>query len=230
MGNVLGVFLVTLPVSSLRADIAEYRGTKVYVWPGKVSGDLESRKQQLAEQIAQYSRLAGSMRSAPRQPHDPFWTNRRRVVEGIQPRNCQGVRKILVDSYLPESVSGYFQYGNCGEGAVVAICLAKHYGFPKSDVLHCQNRYRNLFDEQGVPRIKHQFGVLRMGDTWCLLDRWNRFQGGLRLEPIIENGKHLRAEHDPERLLYHLTTPNGGNFFAGARVSEEIEAREPTLW
>jgi len=27
-----------------------------------------------------------------------------------------------------------------------------------------------------------------------LLDRWNRFQGGLKLEPIMKDGKHLRAK------------------------------------
>jgi hypothetical protein len=169
------------------------------------------------------------MRTAPRHPNDPFWAARKRVVEHIMPRNCDGVRRTLVEKLFPESMSGYYQYGNCGEGAVVTICLAKHFGFPKQDVLHCQNRYKTSSPNE-VPRIKHQFGLLRLGDTWGLLDRWNRFQTGLRLEPIIENGKHLRAVHDPSRKLYRLTTPNGGNFFAGPRVSEEIEAKEPTYW
>jgi len=216
---------------SARADVGQHNGRSIFVWPSKAAAgaDVESRKRALAEQIAQYSRLAGSMRSAPRHPNDPFWANRKKIVENILPRNCDGVRRTLVEKLFKDSMSGFYQYGNCGEGAVVTICLAKQFGFPKQDVLHCQNRYKTSNPDE-VPRIKHQFGVLRLGDTWGLLDRWNRFQTGLKLEPIIVNGQHARAKHDPTRKLYRLTTPSGGNFFAGARVSEEIEAKVPTYW
>jgi hypothetical protein len=211
------------------ADIGEHKGTKIFLWPGKTPTDLENRKKALGEQISQYSKLAGHMKNAPRSPSDPFWAERKKLIASIWPCDCNGVRKTLIDTLFKQSMDGFYQYGNCGEGAIVTICLAKHYGFQKADILHCQNRYKSS-DPTKAPRLKHQFGVLRIGDSWYLLDRWNRFQGGLKLEPIIRDGKHARAQWDATRKLYRLTTPSGGNFFAGARVSEEIEAKEPTYW
>lgn len=211
------------------ADVGEHKGTRIFRWPAPPPTDLEGRKKALGEQISQYSKLAGHMKNASRSPSDPFWAERKKLIASIWPCDCNGVRKTLIDTLFKESMDGFYQYGNCGEGAIVTICLAKHYGFAKSDILHCQNRYKST-DATKPPRLKHQFGVLRIGDSWYLLDRWNRFQGGLKLEPIIRDGKHARAQWDPTRKLYKLTTPSGGNFFAGARVSEEIEAKEPTYW
>lgn len=229
-GSLLSLLaLITLLAAPARADVGEHRGAKIYVWPGKGPSDLEGRKKALGEQISQYSRLAGHMKNAPRSPSDPFWAERKKLIASIWPCDCNGVRKTLIDHLFERSMDGYYQYGNCGEGAIVTICLAKHYGFAKTDVLHCQNRYKSN-DPAKEPRLKHQFGLLRIGDSWYLLDRWNRFQGGLKLEPIMKDGKHQRAKWDPTRKLYRLTTPSGGNFFAGARVSEEIEAKAPTYW
>jgi len=226
---ILVVLLGTILTTSSPADIGEHQGTKIFVWPGKAPSDLEAKKRALGEQISQYSRLAGHMKNAPRSPSDPFWAERKKLIASIWPGDCSGVKKTLIDRLFKKPIDGFYQYGNCGEGAIVTICLAKHYGFPKSDVLHCQNRYKTS-NPDAVPRLKHQFGVLRIGDSWYLLDRWNRFQGGLKLEPIVKDGKHLRSKWDSSRKLYRLTTPSGGNFFAGARVSEEIEVKEPTYW
>jgi hypothetical protein len=212
------------------ADIGTHKGRKIFVWPGKVTetSDVEALKKELAKQIRQYSRYVASYRRAPAAPNHPLWQARKDRIRKMR-RGCAGVRKTLVDTLFEESISGYYQYGNCGEGALVTICLAKHYGFPKKDVLHCQNRFKRSKPGE-APKIKHQFGLLRIGDTWCLLDRWNRFQDGLKLEPIIRNGRHAVAEHDKTRKLYRLTTPRGGNFFTSARASEEIEARPPPYW
>ena len=218
-----------LSAGSARADVGTHKGTSIFVWPGKGPADLEPRKKALAEQISQYSRLAGNMNRAPRGTSDPFWAERKKMLATLHPNTCDCIRKKLVETFFEKPLDGFYQYGNCGEGALVTICLAKHYGFAKSDILHCQNRYKSK-DPNTAPRLKHQFGVLRIGDSWYLLDRWNRFQGGLKLEPIMKDGRHLRSKWDSTRKLYRLTTPSGGNFFAGARVSEEIEAKSPTHW
>jgi hypothetical protein len=218
-----------LAAGSAWADVGTYRGTSVFVWPTKIPDGLDARKAALGEQISQYSRLAGNMNRAPRAVSDPFWAERKKLLDSLRPNNCDCIRKKLVETYMKQPLDGYYQYGNCGEGALVSICLAKQYGFQKSDILHCQNRYKAK-DPNVEPQLKHQFGLLKLGDSWYLLDRWNRFQGGLRLEPIMKDGRQLRSKWDSSRKLYRLTTPSGGNFFAGARVSEEIEAKEPTYW
>lgn len=226
--SILALALALLLPAFAAADLGAHNGKKIFLWPGKAAGDVDTRKKELAEQIRQYSRYVASYRTAPVRSNHPLWQARKDRIQKMR-RGCDGVRKNLVDILLEESLSGFYQYGNCGEGALVTICLAKHFGFPKEDVMHCQNRYKTSGPGE-TPRIKHQFGLLRVGDTWCLLDRWNRFQCGLRLEPILRDGRHATAEHDRSRKLYRLTTPNGGNFFAGPRVSEEIEARPPAYW
>lgn len=214
------------------ADVGTHQGKSIFVWPSKsqVPSSREARKAALAEQIRQYSQLTGNMRRVRHEPLDGFWDQRKLRLSRMKGTGCNCVRKNLVEKLFSNPLGGYFQYGNCGEGAVVTICLAKHYGFAKKDVLHCQNRYKTVTPGERIPRIKHQFGLLRDGDTWCLLDRWNRFQGGLKLVPIMEGRKHLSSPHDRSRKLYLLTTPNGGSFFAGPRASEQVEVKGPTFW
>ncbi len=224
------VFAAFLTLDVCYADTGVHQGRKIFVWPAKnTAKDVETRLKLLGEQIKQYSTLAGSMRTARRGVSDPFWDWRKGRFREIRRKTCPCVQKVLVDTMLEPSMNGYYQYGNCGEGSMVTICLAKHYGFSRKDILHCQNRYKSAQPGK-PPRIKHQFGVLRVGNEWYLLDRWNKFQGGLKLTPILKNGRHATAEHDSNRKLYLLTTPKGGSFFAGANVSEEIEARSPPYW
>jgi len=120
--------MVAILTSSARADVGEHQGTKIFVWPGKVPGDLEAKKRSLGEQISQDSRLAGHMKNAPRSPSDPFWAERKKLIASIWPSDCSGVKKTLIDRLFKKPIDGYYQYGNCGEGAIVTICLAKHYG------------------------------------------------------------------------------------------------------
>jgi hypothetical protein len=171
-----------------------------YEWPNSIKEILklngEMKQKALGEEIDEFSRKVGTCYD--REPvglAEKTWceVKRDQNIEKIFLANglknlCNKVKKYLVDTKLPNSKkdpSPYCQYANCGEGQYVAACLAYQMGYRADEIRLCDSQYDHAWTL--VPEVGKT-------GSYCLLDRWNTFRCGVKLQGKQEDSYIWRGD------------------------------------
>jgi len=156
----------------LSLDKGQHQGQEVFTWPAP--GEVIHRDyERLKELMTQYSQLVGTSRNpdfqgtsgefAWRLPggiRDNQWACVKKAGPFGSDKWCEAVVDQFVNRFVP-SGSKYRQYGNCGEGARVGVCLAKRAGFRDDEIKLCE------------ATADHVFAIVKRDPKWCVLERWD---------------------------------------------------------
>lgn len=143
---------------------------KRFCWPSpeeNMSRDFDK----LGVSMSHYATLVGTcLKRKPANLGEEIWCSSRigrfgRIKESFRRSGlkemCTTVIKEFVDPSYPNS--DFCQYGNCGEGALIGVCLALRADFKTNEIRHC------------ISENDHAFSMVYRdaSEKWCILDRWD---------------------------------------------------------
>jgi hypothetical protein len=167
-------------------------GKARFCWPA--AGEVIDRDYaRLGQLMTEYATLVGTCLN--RDPDGPgeeeFLENRQfsgmEIVDGLRLGGLKGMCEAVVDELVKTTYEGskFCQYGNCGEGALIGVCLALRSGFQTNEIRYCR-----------AGKV-HVFGMVYKNprEKWCVMDRWDVVQRGFF---------HCGADWDPSQKTLTL--------------------------
>lgn len=144
----------------------------VFRWP---KAQEVSTLDGLAKHVTLYSDQVGTcLHRKPEGAGEREWcatrTDRWRMVWESRDTSFSAMCSEIVKQFVKTTYTGseHCQYGNCGEGGHIFMCMAAHGGFSRKHIYNCSSKN------------DHNFSILWAGSEkkYCVLDRWDIISKG----------------------------------------------------